>query len=101
MNYNKYKSITIAAALLGLFATTSCVKDLEQEPISDVTSISVFSDFANYPNALAKLYGGLAHGGQEGGGGNPDIQGIDGNFSQYTRQLFTMQCLPTDEAVIA
>ena len=101
MNYNKYKSITIAAALLGLFATTSCVKDLEQEPISDVTSISVFSDFANYPNALAKLYGGLAHGGQEGGGGNPDINGIDGNFSQYTRQLFTMQCLPTDEAVIA
>ncbi|SEH48910.1 RagB/SusD family nutrient uptake outer membrane protein [Epilithonimonas hominis] len=101
MNYNKYKSITIAAALLGLFATTSCVKDLEQEPISDVTSISVFSDFANYPNALAKLYGGLAHGGQEGGGGNADINGIDGNFSQYTRQLFTMQCLPTDEAVIA
>jgi len=101
MKYNKYKSITVATALLGLFATTSCLKDLEQEPITDVTSVSVFADFANYPNALAKLYGGLANGGQEGGGGNADINGIDGNFSQYTRQLFTMQCLPTDEAVIA
>lgn len=101
MKYSKYKTITIAAVIFGMFATTSCVNDLEQVPITDVTSISVFSDFANYPNALAKLYGGLAHGGQEGGGGNPDINGIDGNFSQYTRQLFTLQSLPTDEAVIA
>ena len=102
MKHNKYKSISVAVAFMALFATTtSCVNDLEQVPITDVTSISVFSDFANYPNALAKLYGGLAHGGQEGGGGNADINGIDGNFSQYTRQLFTLQSLPTDEAVIA
>ncbi|MDN5627168.1 MAG: RagB/SusD family nutrient uptake outer membrane protein, partial [Weeksellaceae bacterium] len=63
MKYSKYKTITIAAVIFGTFATTSCVNDLEQVPITDVTSISVFSDFANYPNALAKLYGGLAHGG--------------------------------------
>lgn len=90
-----------AASVVMLFSATSCMKDLDQTPIVDVTGETIYSNFANYPNALAKLYGGFAHGGQEGGGGNPDINGIDGNFSQYTRQLFTMQVLPTDEAVIA
>ncbi len=84
-----------------LLSATSCMKDLERTPITDTTAATVFADFANYPNALAKLYGGLAHGGQESGGGSADINGIDGNFSQYTRLLFTLQELPTDEAVIA
>lgn len=90
---------SLAIALL--LSATSCVKDLERTPITDTTGETVFSNFANYPNALAKLYGGLAHGGQDAGGGNADINGIDGNFSQYTRLLFTLQELPTDEAVIA
>lgn len=81
--------------------TTSCVSDLEQEPKIGMTSASVFGDFKNYPSALAKLYGGFANGGQEANGGSSDISGIDGNFSQYTRMIFTMQELPTDEAVIA
>ncbi len=66
-----------------------------------MTSASIFADYANYPNALAKVYGGFANGGQESNGGNSDVNGIDGNFSQYTRMLFTMQEIPTDEAVIA
>ena len=98
---SKFKTIIAAASVVALFSATSCMKDLEQTPIVDVTSETIYSNFANYPNAMAKLYGGFAHGGQEGGGGNPDINGIDGNFSQYTRQLFTLQVLPTDEAVIA
>lgn len=97
----KFKSIFAAATVALLFSATSCMKDLEQTPTVNVTSETIYSNFANYPLALAKLYGGFAHGGQEGGGGNPDITGIDGNFSQYTRQLFTLQVLPTDEAVIA
>ena len=97
----KYNKISAAVVLLGLFTATSCVNDLEQTPITDVTSASVYKDFNNYKNVLAKVYGGFANGGQEAGGGNADINGIDGNFSQYTRQLFTMQNLPTDEAVIA
>lgn len=97
----KLKTLIAAASVAALFSVTSCMKDLEQTPIVDVTAENIYSNFANYPNALAKLYGGFAHGGQEGGGGNPDINGIDGNFSQYTRQLFTLQVLPTDEAVIA
>ncbi|WP_379969540.1 RagB/SusD family nutrient uptake outer membrane protein [Epilithonimonas sp. UC225_85] len=100
-NIKKFKIITIAATFGLLFISTSCVKDLEQEPPTGLTSASVFKDFANYPSALAKVYGGFASGGQESNGGNSDINGIDGNFSQYTRMLFTMQELPTDEAVIA
>ena len=100
-NKNIFKKITIAAAFGLLVVSTSCVKDLEQEPVTGVTSVNVFNDFNNYPNALAKVYGGFANGGQESNGGNSDINGIDGNFSQYTRLLYTMQTLPTDEAVIA
>lgn len=97
----RIKTIIAAASVVALFSTTSCVRDLEQISITDDTAQVVYGNFANYPNALAKLYGGFAHGGQDGGGGNPDINGIDANFSQYTRQLFTMQVLSTDEAVIA
>lgn len=100
-NSNKLKTLITACAAVLLFSTTSCVRDLERESISDVTSATVFADFANYPSALAKLYGGLAVGGQNGGDGDPDVAGIDGGFSNYLRQMYTMQVLPTDEAVIA
>jgi len=100
MLHKNFKILTLAA-FLGLLSITSCVSDLEQEPRVGMTSASIFSDFNNYPNALAKVYGGFANGGQEPNGGNSDINGIDGNFSQYTRMLFTMQVITTDEAVIA
>lgn len=103
MKFFNINSKTIAAVALGLVLTTSstsCVKDLEREPITETTSASLFKDFNNYPNLLAKLYAGLAVGGQEGGDGAPDISGIDGGFSNYLRQLHTMQVITTDEAVI-
>lgn len=98
---NKKIKILAFTSLLSLSMFTSCVSDLEQEPRVGMTSATIFKDFANYPNALAKVYGGFANGGQEANGGNSDINGIDGNFSQYTRMLFTMQVITTDEAVIA
>ena len=49
---------------------------------------------------MAKLYGGLAVGGQSGGDGNGDIADIDGGFSNYMRLLFTLQEITTDEAVM-
>lgn len=92
---------TITAAILGLTLTvTSCVDDLRQEPVTEVTAASLYKDFGNYKNLLAKLYGGLAVGGQSGGDGNGDIADIDGGFSIYTRLLYTMQVITTDEAVI-
>ena len=70
MNFytTKFKSIIAAASLAVLFSASSCMKDLEQTPITDVSAETIYSNFANYPKALAKLYGGFAHGGNGGGG---------------------------------
>ena len=100
-----FKNIFLAASIIGLLSVTSCVNDLEREPITDSTSANVYKDFGNYPNILAKLYGGLAMGGQVSGDGanypDTDINGINGGFSQYTRLMYTMNVVSTDEAVIA
>ena len=97
----RIKKISLIAAFLGLSLTaSSCVDDLRQEPITEITSASLYKDFGNYKNLLAKLYGGLAVGGQSGGDGNGDIADIDGGFSNYMRLLYTMQVVTTDEAVI-
>ena len=96
----KIKGIFAASVLSLTLALSSCVDDLKQEPITEVTAASLYKDFNNYRNVLAKLYGGLALGGQDGGDGNGDISGIDGGFSIYTRLLFTLQEITTDEAVI-
>lgn len=82
--------------------TTSCLKDLEIYP--DDEDVVLADDFYNdptaYKSALAKLYSGLAMSGQQGPAGQPDIAGIDEGFSQYLRQYWQAQELPTDEAVI-
>lgn len=97
----RIKKTSIAAAVLALTLTlSSCVDDLRQEPNTEQTAASLYKDFGNYKNLLAKLYGGLAVGGQEGGDGAGDIQDIDGGFSIYTRLLYTMQVITTDESVI-
>ncbi|RQP14765.1 MAG: RagB/SusD family nutrient uptake outer membrane protein [Chryseobacterium sp.] len=99
LNRINSKILTVAAACLLTF--TSCEKDLDREPITEVTSASMYADFNNYKNILAKCYAGLAMSGQTGGDGEPDIGGIDGGTSNYLRQYFQLQELPTDEAVIA
>lgn len=97
----RIKNISIATAFLAItLSVSSCIDDLKQEPNIGITSASVFKDFSNYKNMLAKLYGGLAVGGQSAGDGNGDVAGIDGGFSIYTRLLYTMQVITTDEAVI-
>lgn len=95
----KHKLMTAGLAVSLLLV--SCEKDLERLPQTEITSASVYSDFNNYKGVLAKIYAGLAVSGQEGGDGNPDIGGIDGGTSNYLRQYFQLQELPTDEAVIA
>ncbi|KFF74967.1 membrane protein [Chryseobacterium sp. P1-3] len=103
LNKIKLKNIVLPLSAVFLLTATSCVKDLEREPITDVTSASVYKDFANYKNILAKLYGGLAMGGQISGDGDQpdsDINGINGGFSQYTRLLYNLNVVTTDEAVI-
>ncbi|PJJ59653.1 RagB/SusD family nutrient uptake outer membrane protein [Hymenobacter chitinivorans] len=94
-----FATVSVAASLLAL--ATSCVGDLDREPFNEVTSEVVYSDPANYKPILAKLYAGLALSGQTGPSGKPDLSGVDEGFSNYIRQYWSIQELPTDEAVIA
>jgi hypothetical protein len=81
-----------------LVALAGC--DITTEPISTVTDASIFTDKASYQAFLAKLYAGLSLTGQQGPDGNSDFGRLDEGFSQYNRQLWQLQELPTDEAVI-
>ncbi|GAB3563116.1 RagB/SusD family nutrient uptake outer membrane protein [Spirosoma luteolum] len=95
------KAITTTGVLAAMLATvSSCVQDLDRQPVYDVTSASVYTDPANYKSVLAKLYAIMAVSGQQGPAGKPDISGIDEGFSNYLRQYWMIQELPTDEAVI-
>lgn len=102
----KMKKITFLTPviLITAFLFSSCVKDLNVEPIDpNVNTLNnVFKDQAAYKRALAKLYASYAISGQTGGGGgSPDISGIDENFGNYIRQYWGLQELSTDEAIIA
>lgn len=99
----KHLKILSASIVVMLLAFTSCVKDLNTVPIDPkvITSANVYKDANAYYGVLAKCYAGLAVSGQQGPAGDPDISGIDEGFSQYLRQYFNAQELPTDEAVIA
>ena len=100
MKSNYIKIWGLAAAL----SLTSCLKDLDQDPSIDPdskTENSVKANLEEAEQALAKVYASLALTGQQGPSGSPDIQGIDEGTSQFTRLLFYMQELPTDEAVVA
>lgn len=90
-------SISIIALMLVLLS--SCESELDLKPIIDQTEDKVFNDPASYKQFLAKVYGGLAINGQSSS--DQDIQGIDGNFSNYLRLLFTVQQLPTEESIMA
>ncbi len=84
LNKIRLKNIVlpISAAFL-LTTAASCLKDLEREPVTDQIGNNIYKDFSNYKNVLAKLYGGLAMGGQISGDGDQpdsDINGINGAF---------------------
>lgn len=90
---------TLYAAAIS-FIAISCVNDLEVEPEYEVTSVSVYKDFSNYQNVLAKLYAGLILTGQQGPTGDPDISATDEGAYSYIRAYWSVQELPTDEAVV-
>lgn len=100
----KINKLLIPVIIITAFLFSSCVNDLNVEPIDpNVNTLNnVFKDQAAFKQALAKLYASYAISGQTGGGGgSPDIQGIDENFGNYLRQYWGLQELSTDEAIIA
>ena len=98
MNFIK-KLILIVPACISLVA---CHDDLDQYPIDpdSFTEANVFADAQEAKGALAKLYASLALTGQQGPAGDPDITGIDEGTSQYSRMLFSLNELTTDNAVV-
>ena len=99
MKINIIKSILLA---LSFFTVTSCLNDLNVTPKDDdvyLTENYMMQD-NSYKELLAKAYGGLILPGNDGDGSG-DIQGLRSDFTSYLRNYFTVQELPTDEAVIA
>ena len=90
----------LASAALLAVAAVACT-NLTEQPVSTVSSANIFNDPTSYQKYVAKMYAGLAVGGNSSGDGSTDILGIDGGFSQYLRLYWEMQELPTDEAVLA
>jgi hypothetical protein len=82
---------------------SSCVKDLDVSPIDK--NVIATGNLLNRPDALvqtlAKLYSSFAVPGQGGVSGTGDIAGIDNGFGVYTRALWMLQELSTDEALCA
>lgn len=78
----------------------SCTKDLDVTPRdpNDFLSDDFFAQPDAYKRAVAGVYGNLSLTGTTGAGSSL-LQGIDAGTSQYTRCLWTMQELSTDEAI--
>lgn len=95
------RKIYITISFLIVAGITFSCTDLDIDPKSTTTSALVFNDPSSYRSFIARVYAGYAISGQQGPAGDPDIKGIDEGFSNYIRQYWTAQELPTDEAVIA
>lgn len=101
-----YRALKIPSRLLLLLTLATVLfvagcTDVGVEPESSAGAERVFTDDGSYEAYLAKLYGGLNVTGQQGPAGDGDIAGLDEGFSQYMRLYWSLQQLPTDEAIIA
>lgn len=90
----------INISLIFILGVLSACTDLDVTPKNDLTPDVFFTEDDAYARFLDRIYAGLAVTGQQGPAGNADIKGIDEGFSQYIRQYWQLQELPTDEAVI-
>ena len=100
MKKNKISKYILAAVLA--FSISSCHDDLDLMPNDpDIyTEFDVFKNPIEAKSALAKVYASLALTGQKGPAGDGDIQGIDEGASQYTRLMFNLNVLTTDESIV-
>ncbi|MGV3695677.1 RagB/SusD family nutrient uptake outer membrane protein [Flavobacterium sp.] len=90
-----------AYCLLGFFfVLSSCTSDLDVVPTDDDVFLSeqFFAQPGAYKSGLAGVYGNLALTGA-GDAGSSFLQGIDAGTSQFTRCLWYMQNLTTDEVI--
>ena len=88
MKFSKYIIIGGIALSMGF---TSCVDDLDVSPENPTTKLEL-TTAEDYYALMARVYGGLV---LEGG-----IAVDDGGTGVYTRQLWNVQELPSDEAIV-
>ncbi len=88
---------------IALVTLSSCSKDLNLSPQNAQLPSTVFSTPAGYKGVLAKIYGTLSIGGDQGPAGSPDITGglDEGSQVALIRGMFNFEELPTDEAIEA
>src|SRR5256885_15693369 len=97
MHTNRWTALGVAATLIALGAA-ACT-DPTVAPTSTVTGANYYNDPGSYQAFLAKVYAGLAVGGQNGGDGATDIQGVDGGLSQYMRLYLELEGVANHQAV--
>lgn len=97
MNKKHWRGL-LCLSLSSVLALSSCTKDLDRFPTNGDTSESVFASGEKTMQALAKVYGAY---GLSGNGDGGDIAGIDEGSSDFVRQLFNLQELPTETAICA
>ena len=77
------------------FVNTSCTGDLDVDPTINPSVDMTFDRDGNF----RKIYANMALTGQKGPAGDADINGIDEGTSDFFRQIWNMNELPTDEAI--
>ncbi|MEH0153467.1 RagB/SusD family nutrient uptake outer membrane protein [Limibacter armeniacum] len=92
---------TLALGLGIMLVTTSCVDDLNTEPLNeqDINAANAFDTEEGYSQFLAKLYGSLTLTGQQGEYGKPEIPAEDEGTTSFLRMYWSAQEVSTDEAV--
>jgi hypothetical protein len=94
MKFNNIKNIIpIAALTVASIGMTSCVGDLDVDPISPTVTLNF-----NQNAVFEKVYASLVLTGSTGPDGNGDINGIDEGTSDFTRQVWNANELTSDEA---
>ena len=95
------KLIIGTLSLLMVSSLTSCLGDLDTEPLSQqvINGNNVFDTEEGYKQFLAKLYAGLTLTGQQGEFGDPEIDNPDEGETSFLRTYWSIQELTTDEAL--
>ena len=93
MKYKFLKYILPVTALTLVLGFSSCVGDLNMEPIDPSVTQTFDQDMV-----FAKIYSSLTLTGQEGPAGDGDVVGIDEGFSAFARLIWNLNELTTDEA---
>ncbi len=94
-----YKSLIILGCVS--MTLTSCVNDLNTEPLSEntLTPEKAWENPNSYAQFLAKIYAGFSLSGNEGPAGMPDMNAPDQGEATFLRSYWNLQQLGTDEVI--